>query len=275
MLFFPNAKINIGLNIINKRSDGFHNIETVFCPVGLCDVLEFTEAPDQPQGHCSLTITGTTVDGKPEDNLIVKAYRLLHEDFHLPAIQIHLHKMIPMGAGLGGGSSDASFMIKNLNTYFNLNLSESRMCEYASKLGSDCAFFILNRPVFAYERGNIFKETLFLPGNLSIYIVHPGIHVSTVTAYAGVIPQNPVYSVEEWITRPVSEWKDRITNDFEKTVFKTHPLLEQIKMEMYQLGAVYASMSGSGSAIYGLFDGPVPETGAFDPYFSWQGKSGV
>ncbi len=271
MLFFPNAKINIGLNIVGKRSDGYHNIETVFYPIGLSDILEFVEVPDMPSGHCSLAVTGAVIEGSLDDNLIVKAYRLMHQRFHLPAVQIHLHKVIPMGAGLGGGSSDAAFMIKNLNTRFNLQLSDSELCEYASQLGSDCSFFISNKPVFAWERGNVFRDIDLLTSNFNILVVHPGIHVSTAAAYAGVIPQAPAHPIQEWITRPVTEWKGKIVNDFETTVFLQHPILGTLKNEMYNLGSVYASMSGSGSAIYGLFNGPVPETRLFEKYYTWQG----
>jgi 4-diphosphocytidyl-2-C-methyl-D-erythritol kinase len=272
MLFFPNAKINIGLHIVGKRQDGYHNIETVFCPIGLSDMLEFIEIPDMLLGHCSLTITGTHVEGSIDDNLIVKAYRLIHQDFPLPAIQIHLHKIIPMGAGLGGGSSDAAFMIKYLNIKFNLKISDLELCNYASRLGSDCSFFVLNKPVFAVERGNVFRDIHSLPDNLNILVVHPGIHVSTPEAYAGVTPQKPAHSLTELITQPVTEWKDKIVNDFEKTVFQKYPLLETIKEQMYSLGSAYAAMSGSGSAIYGLFSGPVPETELFEEYYTWQGK---
>jgi 4-diphosphocytidyl-2-C-methyl-D-erythritol kinase len=271
MLFFPNAKINLGLNIVGKRSDGFHNIETVFIPVGITDILEFVEVPDMPPGHCSLAITGALIEGNMNDNLIVRAYRLMHQRFHLPAVQIHLHKIIPMGAGLGGGSSDASFMIKHLNIRFNLKLTDPELCDYASQLGSDCPFFISNKPVFAWERGNIFKEIDFIIPHLQILVVHPGIHVSTAAAYAGVKPQAPAHPIQEWITRPVAEWKGKIVNDFETTVFQQHPLLGILKNEMYNLGSVYASMSGSGSAIYGLFNGPVPETRIFEKYYTWQG----
>ncbi len=196
MLFFPNTKINIGLRVINKRSDGYHNIETVFCPVGLSDILEFIPLPDAAPGHINFTITGLSIEGPVESNLCVKAYRLLHNDFKLPAIEAHLHKIVPPGAGLGGGSADAAFMLSHLNKQFGLGLGIEALCEYASQLGSDCAFFILNRPLFGYERGNRFREIPGFPTDLHVALINPGIHVSTAEAYSGVQPGKPAESLE-------------------------------------------------------------------------------
>jgi|WetSurMetagenome_2_1015567.scaffolds.fasta_scaffold42509_2 4-diphosphocytidyl-2-C-methyl-D-erythritol kinase len=273
MLFCPNSKINIGLNIVSKRSDGFHNIETVFCPIGLSDVLEFVEVRDRPVGSFTLNMTGIPVSGSVEDNLCIKAYRLLARDFSLPAIDIHLHKIVPMGAGLGGGSSDAAFMLRKLNERFTLGLSVSELCRYASQLGSDCAFFILNKPLFAYERGNVFRELAGFPEDMEILVVHPGIHVSTAEAYAGVVPHKPEEPLQELIGLSPDRWKGKIINDFEESVFKKHPDIQSIKNQLYKTGAVYASMSGSGSSVFGIFTSNAPEGKEHFPgLFTWKGN---
>ena len=254
MLFFPNAKINIGLHITNKRPDGYHNIETLFCPVDLSDILEFVPLPGHQSGKSVITVTGIEVEGPAEKNLCVKAYELLCRDFELPAVDIHLHKMIPPGAGLGGGSSDAAFMLKMLNNFFHLQLDEDSLCRYASILGSDCAFFIKNRPLLGFERGNVFEEPGPLPLNFQVIIVNPGFHISTPEAYSGVIPAQPADSLKTLIRLPLDQWKNCIINDFEKTIFEKHPVIANIKQLLYDQGAVYASMSGSGSSVYGLFE---------------------
>jgi 4-diphosphocytidyl-2-C-methyl-D-erythritol kinase len=273
MLCFPNAKINIGLNVINRRSDGFHNIETIFCPVGLCDILEFVPLPHQPDGYCTFTTTGIPVACSDENNLCIKAYHALSGDYALPAIDIHLHKMIPMGAGLGGGSSDAAFMLQNLNLQFDLKLDEDRLCDYASELGSDCAFFIKNKPIFGYERGNRFRAIPAFPENIEIAIVNPGIHIGTAEAYSGVQPGKPSQALEELITLPIAEWRNAISNDFEGSVFRKHPVIGDIKNKFYQMGAAYASMSGSGSSVYGIFMDKAPDlTDQFPGFFCWSGS---
>jgi 4-diphosphocytidyl-2-C-methyl-D-erythritol kinase len=272
MISFPNTKINIGLNITGKRNDGFHDIETIFCPAGLSDILEFVPSPDLAKGNVTFSISGVAVDGPPENNLCVKAYQLLHNDFNLPAVDIHLHKMVPPGAGLGGGSSDAAFMLKNLNKEFELGLDEEGLCDYASQLGSDCAFFIKNRPLFGFGRGNMFREIVTFPKDIYIVIINPGIHVSTAEAYAGVIPRKPSESLEDLIKAPLETWKNKIINDFEEHIILKHPKIGQIKEDIYKLGAVYASMSGSGSSVYGLFKNKIPETEMLFPgLFCWKG----
>jgi 4-diphosphocytidyl-2-C-methyl-D-erythritol kinase len=271
MLCFPNAKINLGLNVTGKRSDGFHNIETVFVPVELTDMLEFVPDPEQTGGQVTLSFTGLPVDGPVETNLCVRAYRILDKDFHLPAIRVHLHKIIPPGAGLGGGSSDAAFMLKHLSYLFGLGLSDEQLMDYASELGSDCAFFIQNRPLFAFEKGNSFREIASFRENLMVMIVNPGIHIKTAEAYSEVIPKKPENPLEEMIRLPVSKWRDRITNDFEKGIFQKYPLLGRIKNGLYEAGAVYASMSGSGSSVYGLFEIDPPRKDLFPEMFCWIG----
>jgi 4-diphosphocytidyl-2-C-methyl-D-erythritol kinase len=275
MLGFPNVKINIGLHVTGKRSDGYHNLETIFCPAGLSDILEFVPMPHKPAGFAGFTSTGLPVDGCDEDNLCLKAYRLLNRDFTLPAVSIHLHKIVPPGAGLGGGSSDAAWMLKSLNTVFELKLDEERLCDYASELGSDCAFFIKNRPVFGYERGNRFVEIPSFPAGLEAVIVNPGIHISTAEAFSGIRPATPDRSLKDLIGLPVTEWKHYITNDFEKVIIPNHPVIGEIKTALYDLGAVYASMSGSGSSVYGIFQQKAPAIqNRFPGFFYWSGPLG-
>lgn len=251
MICFPNAKINIGLNITGRRSDGFHNIETVLFPIELCDVLEFVK--DNNNGSYKITCSGIKLKDPPENNLCIKAYNLLKKDFNLPAISIHLHKIIPVGSGLGGGSSDAAYMLKSLNKEFHLKLSKRKLHEYAEKLGSDIPFFINNKPAFAYETGNKIREIdLSLDGKY-IFIVFPEIQISTGQAYSKAFIRKPKTSLEKLIKLPVHEWKSNIRNDFENTVFPKYPELKAIKEELYGMGALYASLSGSGSSLYGIF----------------------
>ena len=250
MLTFPNAKINIGLRITGKRADGFHNIETVFYPVDLKDIMEVLPAGEK----LDFRLSGIELDGNAHDNLCLKAYRLLQTDFNLPAVKIHLHKIIPAGAGLGGGSADASFTLKALNRLFNLNLSLLKLQSYARRLGSDCAFFIENKPVFAFEKGDIFKPISLKLSSYKIILLFPEQHVSTAKAYAGVQPQLPEASLENLIRQPIENWRNLIFNDFEKPIFHLYPQIGQLKKDLYDLGAVYASMSGSGSAVYGIFE---------------------
>jgi 4-diphosphocytidyl-2-C-methyl-D-erythritol kinase len=272
MLCFPNAKINFGLNILERREDGFHSIETVFLPVGLSDVLEFIPEPALPPGTCIFDSTGISIDGPDEKNLCVRAYRLLCEEFNLPAVHIHLHKIIPPGAGLGGGSSDGAFMLKYLDLQFGLKLGEKKLCAFASQLGSDCAFFINNRPMFGYDRGNQFRELHFFPKNLQVIIVNPGIHISTAEAYAGITPHAAAQPLEELISLPLNQWRNKIINDFEPGMIDRFPLIGEIRDRLYDLGAVYAAMSGSGSSVYGLFNEKAPATeNRFPGFFCWSG----
>jgi 4-diphosphocytidyl-2-C-methyl-D-erythritol kinase len=249
MISFPNAKINLGLYVTEKRPDGFHNLETVFLPVGWYDALEIAEADE-----FQFSTSGISITGNPESNLVVKAYRLLQKDFDLPVIKIHLHKQIPFGAGLGGGSSDAAFMLKLLNKSFKLGLNETELLKYAAVLGSDCPFFILNKAVFATGRGEIMQDTTVSLNGMFILLVKPSVEVSTATAYQLVVPQKPTISLPELLSFPIQEWKENVVNQFEKSVFQQYPELEELKQKLYDLGAVYASMSGSGSCIFGLFN---------------------
>ena len=258
MITYPNAKINIGLNITERRPDGYHNIESVFYPINLQDAVEIkTIEGEEPQGGYKLKVSGTILDGTPDDNLVVKAYQLLRKDFNFPAQKIHLYKHIPVGAGLGGGSSDAAAIIKMLNEKFALGLTSEQMQNYAVQIGADCPFFINNTPVFATGIGNIFTPIELSLHGKTIILVKPDIFVSTRDAYALVKPSPAAIPLTEAIKQPISEWKQIITNDFEKSVFAKYPEIAAIKDKLYDMGAIYASMSGSGSAVYGIFDSPI------------------
>lgn len=252
MLTFPNAKINLGLNITEKRPDGYHNLETVFYPIPLEDALEINIL-NTGNEKFRLHQAGRQIEGEAEKNLVVKAYKLLDAQFNLPPIDIHLFKQIPSGAGLGGGSADAAFMLKLLNEKFGLSLSDDALEEYAARLGADCAFFIRNRPTYAEGIGNLFSPiTLSLKG-YRIWLVKPDIFVSTRDAFAQIKPHRPQVPLKKIIQLPIEQWKEQMVNDFEESVFPQFPAIGEIKEEMYRQGAVYASMSGSGSSVYGLF----------------------
>jgi 4-diphosphocytidyl-2-C-methyl-D-erythritol kinase len=253
MITYPNAKINLGLNIVEKRPDGYHNLETIFYPINLQDALEVTELENE-EGEYKLKVSGVPIEGDAENNLVVKAYRLLKKDFpDMSPINIHMFKHIPTGAGLGGGSADAAFMIKLLNEKFNLKLSIEKMEEYAAILGADCAFFIQNKPVFASGIGNIFENiTLSLKGYY-IVLVKPDIFVSTKDAFSHITPMHPNQSLKEIVRMPVETWRATMKNDFEESVFQKYPEIAAIKDKLYDMGAIYASMSGSGSSVFGIF----------------------
>jgi 4-diphosphocytidyl-2-C-methyl-D-erythritol kinase len=270
MITFPNAKINIGLNVIRKRNDGFHDIETIFYPVHICDILEIVEKPvgsHIPLFHNS----GLTVDSTIEKNLCVKAYRLLQNDFLIHEISIHLHKIIPYGAGLGGGSGNAAFTLSMLNKLFCLGLNEELLKKYAIKLGSDCAFFLKNKPSLAKGRGDELTDINLNLAGLHILLVKPDIHISTEEAYNVVTPQTPSSKLAENISLPIENWKGAIVNDFEKQLFIKHIELKSIKETLYNLGAVYVSLSGSGSCMYGLFREKIDISGIFKNCFTWSG----
>ena len=249
MIIFPNAKINIGLNIIERRLDGYHNLETIFYPVPIKDALEIITAH-----QFSFESSGLDIPGRPEDNLCIKGYNLIKKDFDLPPVKIHLHKHIPIGAGLGGASADAGFFIRLLNQHFDLSLTDEKMMAYARQLGADCAFFIQNKPVFAFEKGDEFEPIKLDLSAYKIIVVMPPVHVSTAEAYGGVKPAPVKESLMELIQYPVAEWKKYIKNNFESTIFKNHPAIRGIKAALYGAGALYASMSGSGAAVFGIFD---------------------
>lgn len=250
MVVFPNAKINLGLNIVEKRSDGYHNLETVFYPIGINDIVEITTNDGT---GVAFTSSGLSVDVGTSDNLCVKAYDLLKQDFDLPPVKIHLHKLIPMGAGLGGGSADAAFVLQAVNNKFNLQISQTKMVEYALTLGSDCPFFIINKPCYAAGRGEVIEEIQLNLKGYKILLINPGIHISTATAFSKIIPYKPTRSVKVIVNNPIETWKDNLKNDFEFSAFSGYPEIKNIKEYLYSQGAVYASMTGTGSTVYGIF----------------------
>lgn len=266
MIVFPNCKINLGLNIVSKRNDGFHNLETVFYPITIQDVLEIVDTSSIQKTDISsthsittsafnCTTTGLSIQVNVEDNLCYKAYYLLKRDFsQLPPIQVHLHKTIPMGAGLGGGSADGAFTLQLLNEKFQLNLSSIQLIHYAAQLGSDCPFFILNKPCFATGKGEQLEPIKL---DLSAYyfiIVYPGIHIDTKWAFSQITPTIPQYPIAQIIQQPLNIWKSSLINDFEVPVCSRHPEIATIKQQLYNAGAAYAAMSGSGSTVFGIFD---------------------
>ncbi|MFW6223161.1 MAG: 4-(cytidine 5'-diphospho)-2-C-methyl-D-erythritol kinase [Bacteroidota bacterium] len=265
MIVFPHAKINLGLHILSKREDGFHNLATLFYPIPLTDILEFV-----PSDHAEFTQSGITVNCPVEENLIWKAYQILKNSFDLPSLRIHLHKIIPLGAGLGGGSSDASFMLKTLNTYFSLNLTQEELSRIALQLGSDCPFFLQDNPSFAQGKGELLQPFNPVLSGYHLTLVYPSFSVSTKDAYAGIIPGEYRPSLRKIVQRPVKEWKNSLFNDFEKPVFKKYPALKEIKSELYRLGADYSAMSGSGSTIFGLSRHPLNIQGLFPESFIFQ-----
>lgn len=256
MIVFPNCKINLGLHILRKRTDGYHDLETIFYPLSLYDVLETIRHNDGNPGESGIMFSnsGFPIHGQVKNNLCVKAYQLLKDDFpQLPPVRIHLHKTIPIGAGLGGGSADAAFTLLLLNKQFQLNLSTRELVHYSLQLGSDCPFFIVNKPCFATGKGEILDPITIELSAYKFVIVNPGIHVNTSTAFSGITPALPAKSLKEIIQQPLEKWKNELINGFEKSVFKQHPEIESIKTKLYNEGALYASMSGSGSTVYGIF----------------------
>lgn len=268
MLFFPNAKINLGLHILNRRDDGYHDIETLMLPISLCDALEFI-----PSDKTNFTLSGIDLDIPPEKNLCIKAYQLLSSKFTLPPIAIHLHKVIAAGAGLGGGSSDAAFMLKKLNSYFNLTLSDKELIDLANQLGSDCPFFIYNSSCIATGKGEIIEPFSFSKNLFKVVVVHPGIHINTSWAYSMAKPYSNRPSLKSILSsKDPGIWKNELENDFEKIVFTKYPEIKELKDKLYDMGALYASMTGSGSAVFGLFNEDIPELANTFSCFSWQGN---
>jgi 4-diphosphocytidyl-2-C-methyl-D-erythritol kinase len=273
MILFPNAKINLGLNITAKRTDGYHNVETILLPIALCDILEFIES-----GTSRITITGINLDEDPAQNLVVKAWNLMNQRYHIPPVEIHLHKIIPVGAGLGGGSADAAFMLKGLNEYFQCGASVCELEYMASTLGSDCAFFIQNSPAFATGRGEIIEPLTVNLKDYQLLLVNPSIHVSTKDAYSGIKPTLPKTPLKEILNKNIKDWQKLIINNFEKTTFAKFPEIGWIKSNLIKEGAVYSSMSGSGSTVFGIFESTVNLDKIkehYSDFFIWNGKIGL
>jgi 4-diphosphocytidyl-2-C-methyl-D-erythritol kinase len=255
MTVFPNSKINLGLRILRKRSDGYHDLETIFYPIPLTDVLEINKyAVYQEKFTIPFSKSGFVIDADSSDNLCVKAFRLLRKDFpKMTNVQMHLHKAVPAGAGLGGGSADAAFTLLLLNDLFDLGLSQQQLLHYALKLGSDCPFFILNKPCYATSRGEVLEPIELDLSAYQIVVVNPGIHINTGRAFLDIKPTLQEISIKEITSWPIERWKDELVNDFEQSAFIHHPEIVEIKDKLYIGGAIYASMTGSGSTVYGIF----------------------
>ena len=255
MVIFPNAKINLGLRVVSKRSDGYHDLDTVFYPIPVTDILELISNKETHQSEFSFSSSGLEIPGGADQNLCYKAYQLLKKDHpDLPSIKVYLHKQIPMGAGLGGGSSDGAFMLTLLNEQYGLQLSKEKLKEYALQLGSDCPFFINNQPCSATGRGEIMNNIDLSLKGYHLVLVCPGIHVSTKEAFHNIVPQAASLTCEVLVKQPLSEWKSTLINDFEVPVFSSYPAIGEIKKMLYDKGAIYASMTGTGSTVYGIFD---------------------
>jgi 4-diphosphocytidyl-2-C-methyl-D-erythritol kinase len=254
MIVFPNCKINLGLHILGKREDDFHNIETVFYPLPLKDALEIIQHQNS-KNEVGFTNSGLIAEQNIENNICIKAYHLLKKDFpQLPVVKMHLHKTIPIGAGLGGGSADAAFTLKLLNDKFHLGLSTQQLIVYASQLGSDCAFFIINKACIATSRGETLQEISINLSGYQLLLINPGIHINTGWAFSQLKNFSVTTSLKKIIQQPIEAWKENLQNDFETIVFKEYPEIEKIKEELYKQGAIYAAMSGSGSSVFGLFE---------------------
>lgn len=249
MIAFPNAKINIGLNITSKRADGYHNLSSCFLPIDWKDALEIV-----PANQFEFTSSGLDIPGDSSGNLCVKAYELLEKKHDIPPVKMHLHKVIPMGAGLGGGSADGAFALKLFNDQFEIGLSNLELEAYAKTLGADCPFFIDNEPKLVTGIGEVMEDVTVDLSDYSIVVVFPGIHVNTKTAFAGITPQVPDYDLKTMLEQPPKNWQDSVINDFEETVFAAHPEIQKTKEQLLAQGAHYASMTGTGSAVFGVFE---------------------
>jgi len=270
MICFPNAKINLGLRVTEKRPDGYHNLETVFYPIGLKDALEVVPHPNgKPYSLEVKTLDSNCLDMSIENNIVTKTFRRLEKQFRLQPSAFFLKKVIPAGAGLGGGSSDAAYALKIINLINNLGLTDSEMEQISAQIGADCAFFIKNKPIFASGIGTDFEDVTLNLRGLFLVLLKPNVHVSTAEAFSLVHPAHPARSLKEWIGNPIETWRNNVINDFEQSVFLKYPVIGEIKEALYRNGAIYASMSGSGSSVYGLFKSPVQLKKAFSGCFYW------
>lgn len=267
MITFPVAKINLGLNVVRRRPDGYHDLETVFYPVPIHDALEVHLMDDAFPSNvdCDLKVTNISVDGDEQRNLVVRAYNLLKEDYpQIGRVHAHLYKAIPTQAGMGGGSSDCAYMIRMMNELFELQLSDKQMVDYASRLGADCPFFILSKPAYAEGIGEQLEYISLSLRGLYMVVIRPNIPVPTKEAFSLIVPRQPEKNCRAVVMQPIETWRDELTNDFERSVFTLHPEIGEIKRQLYDMGAVYAAMSGSGSAVFGIFRGPVNLDGLFE-----------
>lgn len=271
MLCFPNAKINLGLNVVYRRSDGYHELETIFYPVEIKDALEIVPTKEElaDNQRYRLFQSGLAIQGNEDDNLVIKALKLISRDHILPAIDIHLLKKTPFGAGLGGGSANAAAMLKMMNKMFELDYSNEQLINMAAKLGADCPFFIKNTPVFATGIGEKMEDIELNLSNYHFVLIKPDISINTGLAYSMITPKRPEISLKEIVKMPPEQWKGLMINDFETPIFKKHPQINDIKQQLYEIGAVYASMSGSGSSVYGFFNKMPQIDNLFTDHFVW------
>jgi len=270
MISFPGAKINIGLRVLSRRADGYHDIETFFYPVGLCDALEFV-VPPANHDEDELTVTGIDINTRPDRNLIIKALKKLRERYPLPFLKIHLHKAIPSGAGLGGGSADAACMIRSADRCFNLGMNDREMKELALSIGSDCPFFLKPVPSIAKGRGEELTPSEPILKGYHLVLINPGIHISTRDAYLNSTPEHQKKELSELLSHDIGEWKKKVKNDFEDYAFKVYPVIGEIKKSLYLSGALYSSMSGSGSTVYGIFERKPDIESKIKKYVIWEG----
>ncbi len=263
MVVFPNIKVNLGLNIVSKRNDGYHNLESVFLPIPWTDILEIT-----PSKETTIITTGRTIEGNTNNNLCAKAIRLMERNFDVPNLRLHLHKILPSGAGLGGGSSDGAHTLLLINSLFALNASEEQLIQMAAELGADCPFFIKNKPQYVTGIGEIMEDIAVDLKGKYMAIVFPEILVSTAIAFQGISPRPAKYNTKDILANTsIEQWKEYICNDFEAPVFKTHPIIKEVKSTLYKKGALFASMSGTGSAVYGIFS-EKPDLSGLDNYLT-------
>ncbi len=266
MILYPNAKINLGLYVTEKRNDGFHNIETVFYPINITDILEINI--NDSIKEVQFTVTGNNLNIKPEDNIVLKTYNIIRDKYNIDPVNIHLHKQIPSGAGLGGGSSDAAFMLKGLNSIFNLNIHEDELCDIAASLGSDCPFFIKNIPMYASGRGELLSAYNINLANKYIVVIKPDLFISTPKAYSRIKPHIPENDIREILKNDITDWRENVKNDFENTLDRVKDKdIFFIKDTLYKYGADYALMSGSGSSVFGIFSELPPLIKEFNNFF--------
>ena len=271
MIYFSSAKINLGLQVIEKRGDGFHNLSSLMYPVPLCDIIEISQLPGQ-EIPVQFSQTGITVDTDPQKNLCIKAWDLVRAERPLPDLAIHLHKQIPVGAGLGGGSSNASTILLALNALTASPISSGRLKELAEELGSDCPFFLQSGPMMMEGRGELLSPVELSLDSFYLVLLFPEIHISTAEAYSAVRPRMPDIDLRQLIEAPINRWKDRVVNDFEESIFERYPLLHSHKLGLYRAGAIYASMSGSGSSLYGIFEKPPELPEEIRKHVIWSGE---
>lgn len=268
MIYFPNAKINLGLNIVSKRPDGYHNLETIFYPIGIKDGLEIIEKEGLAED--TFIQEGIQVDGNLNDNLVMKALRLMRQHYSFPLLEIHLLKKIPFGAGIGGGSADAAFMLRLINDMFSLGAAKEELAKLAVQLGADCPIFIYNQPMYAEGIGELLEPIDLSLEQYHLVLVKPDVFISTKDAFSKITPLTPKVNLRDIAKLPIEEWKDKMVNDFEQSVFPLFPQVAEVKQKLYEKGAIYASMSGSGASVYGIFKNKLSDLAGFEDCFVWQ-----